>query len=80
MDECGMSYVYKNQAQMDSKFLKNQFLRFLSQIKTTLKEHFIQKWTIEIAESSKCFYYRHFQLKPEFQNYLKKRPQIFRFR
>ena len=71
MDECGMSYVYKNQAQMDSKFLKNQFL---SQIKTTLKEHFFQKWTIEIAESSKCFYYRHFQLKPELQNYLKKMP------
>ena len=77
MDECGMSYVHKNQAQMDSKFLKNQFL---SQIKTTIKEHFIQKWTIEIAESSKCFYYRHFQLKPELQNYLKKCPQIFGFR
>lgn len=69
--ECGMGYVYLNQAQMDHKFLKNQFL---ANIKMTLREQFLQKWEQEITDSSKCFYYRHFQLKPSLQNYLIKSP------
>ena len=69
IDECGMSYVYLNQAQMDKKFLKNQFL---NNIKSALKQQSIQKWEKEVAEASKCFYYRHFLLKPSLQNYLKK--------
>ena len=71
INECGMSYVYLNQAQMDKKFLKNQFL---PNIKTSLKQQFLQKWEKEVAESSKSFYYRHFQLKPSLQNYLTKMP------
>ena len=71
INECGMSHVYLNQAQMDKNFLKNQFL---TNIKTTLKQQFIQKWEKEVSESSKCFYYRHFLLKPALQNYLKKMP------
>ena len=73
--ECGMGYVYQNQAEMDPVFLKNQFL---ANIKTILREQFIQKWEQEVAESSKCFYYRHFQLKPQLQNYLRKsQPEVW---
>ena len=71
INECGMSYVYLNQAQMDKKFLKNQFL---TNIKSALKQQFVQKWEKEVAESSKCFYYRHFHIKPALQNYLQKMP------
>ena len=45
INECGMSYVYLNQAQMDKNFLKNQFL---TNIKSALKQQFIQKWDIYI--------------------------------
>ena len=48
-----MGYVYQNQAEMDPVFLKNQFL---ANIKTILREQFIQKWEQEVAESSKYFY------------------------
>ena len=56
---------------MDKKFLQNQFL---TNIKSSLKQQFIQKREKEVADSSKCFYYRHFHLKPSLQNYLTKMP------
>ena len=72
INECGLSFVFKNQLAYDKKWLKNFFM---PKIKLALKDLFLQKWGNDVENSNKCFYYKHLHARPMLQNYLKILPK-----
>ena len=52
----GLHLSSRNESGLSTKSIS------LANFKTILREQFMQKRKQEVAESFKCFYYRHFQL------------------
>ena len=71
INDCGEGIVFREQLNLDTKWLK---IVFLPRIKSILQDQYIQKWQLEVENCSKCFYYQHFNFKPCLQNYLRKMP------
>ena len=49
--------------------------KFIPKMKLTLKDLFLQKWNNGVANSPKCFYYKHFHARPMLKKYLKILPK-----